>query len=222
MTTPVQDPARVARRRREHERQAVVYGVLVALLLLVGLAALAVYSGAIEAPFARGFTSTETPEDAVTPPCLPAVEGQPDGALPLAYSEVHLRILNASNLTGIARAYETVLSGRGFAVDSVGNYTSVLTYNELRFGGQGIVAAYTLAAQFPEMRMVLDAREDATIDLLVGKKYEKPLNEDYVTIAADTPLTNAPGCKPAENLTPRPAPTPTAPAPEEEQPAPEG
>ena len=169
MSTPVQDPARVARRRREHERQAVIYGVLVAALLLVGVGALAIYTGAIDAPFAREFTNPRAVEEqTVTPPCLPAVEGQPDGALPIASADVHLRIYNASGTPGIAGANRDVLSRRGFTIDAIGDHTTVLPRSELRFGTQGIVAAYTLAAHFPRMNMVLDTREDATVDLLVG------------------------------------------------------
>ncbi|GAB2460424.1 LytR C-terminal domain-containing protein [Xylanimonas ulmi] len=227
MTSPAQDPARLARRRREHERQAVIFGVLVALLLLVGLGALAVYTGAIDAPFARDFTTAAASDDA-TAPCLPAIEDQPDGALPVPASEVHVRILNASGATGIAKANQTVLEKRGFIIDSVGNYATTLARNELRFGAQGIVAAYTLAAHFPQIRLVLDAREDATVDLLVGEKYDEPLGVDDVTLASDTPLTNMAGCKPADQLTPLPAPSPeeaedagSEPA-DEGEPAPEG
>jgi hypothetical protein len=197
----------VARRRREHERQAVVYGVLVALLVVAGVGALAVYTGAYTPPFARGFTSLAATEHDVTPPCLPAVKGQPDGALPLPYSDVHLRIFNASGVVGLAGANSSVLAARGFDVGSTANYSERVTLNELRFGRKGIVAAYTVAAQFPKMRMVLDARKGGTVDLIVGEKYDKPLDEADVTIASDAPLKNAPGCKPAKELTPAPAPT---------------
>lgn len=212
MSTPVQDPARVTRRRREHERQAVIYGVLCAALLLVGLGALAVYTGAIDAPFARGFTNPHEVDDDVTPPCLPAVEGQPDGALPLANADVHVRIYNASGTAGIAGANQQVLERRGFSIDGIGDYGSTITRSELRFGSNGIVAAYTLAAHFPSMNLVLDTREDATVDLLVGERYDRPLNEDDVPIAGDTPLRNAQGCKPAAEIDAVPA--PPSPSPE--------
>jgi hypothetical protein len=220
VTNPAQDPARIARRRREHERQAVIFGVLVALLVVVGLGALAIFTGAIDAPFARGFTSS-SPEEQVTPPCLPQVEDQPDGALPLATSEVHVRILNATGsdgTVGVAAANRTVLTARGFVIDSVGNYTTALQSSELRFGDQGIVAAYTLAAHCPKMRMVLDTREDATVDLLVGTAFDRPIDEDQVSTG---PLKNLDGCVPASDIThvPGPSPTPTEDQPADEQPA---
>ena len=219
MTTPVQDPARIARRRREHERQAVIYGVLIALLAVVGLGALAIYTGAIKAPFAREFTPS-SPEEEVVSPCLPPVEDQPDGALPLAYGDVHVNILNATGpdgTTGIASANETVLNRRGFVIDRVGNHPTVLTRSELRFGEQGIVAAYTLASQFPRMRLVMDAREDATVDFLVGVDFDRPLDEEAIPTG---PLQNVEGCVPAAEIDKRPAPTPTESAAEDaEQPA---
>jgi hypothetical protein len=218
VNTPVQDPARVARRRREHERQAVVFGVLVAFLLVASLGALAIYTGALTAPFARPFTSSEQETTTEPAPCLPAVDGQPDGALPLPYDQVKVRVFNASGMSGLATANQKVLAGRGFDVLGTGNYNSTydaelptgstLTSNELRFGPKGVVAAYTLAAQFPDMRLVLDDREDATVDLLVGEEYERPLDEADVPLAADQPLTNAKGCEPVDEVEPVPAPTP--------------
>lgn len=218
MTTPVQDPARVARRRREHERQAVVFGVLVAFIVVVALGALAIYTGALTAPFARPFTSDDQATTTEPAPCLPAVEDQPDGALPLPYDQVKVRIINASGMSGLAGANQKVLAPRGFDVLGTGNYDSTydasldsgstLPANELRFGPQGVVAAYTLAAQFPDMTLVLDAREDDTVDLLVGEEYERPLDEGDVPLAADQPLTNAEGCAPVDEIEPVPAPTP--------------
>lgn len=211
--SPTQDPARVTRRRREHERQAVVFGVLVAFLVVAGLGAVAVFTGAVEAPFAKPFTTPGTQDERPPAPCLPQVEGQPDGALPIPYDQVQVRIFNASGASGLAGANQTVLSRRGFQVLEIGDYIvddtlKVLPNNELRFGPQGIVAAYTLAAQFPQMALVLDAREDATVDLLVGEEYDKPLDEDAVELAADQPLRNAPDCEPAAEIEPQPAPTP--------------
>ena len=101
-----------------------------------------------------------------------------------------------------------MLERRGFSVAGVGDHTTTLRHSELRFGTNGIVAAYTLAAHFPRVNLVLDTREDATVDLLVGERYDRPLDEDQVTISADAPLRNAEGCRPADQLEPIPAPSP--------------
>ena len=79
MTSPGYDQARVERRRREHERQAVVFGVLIAFLAVCGIFALAVYSGAISSPFNRPFTTVGVAEQETYPvPCLPPIKGQLD------------------------------------------------------------------------------------------------------------------------------------------------
>ncbi|MGH3588425.1 MAG: hypothetical protein ACRDQ0_19135, partial [Pseudonocardia sp.] len=85
----------MTRRKREHERQAVVFGLLIAFLLIAGLAAAAMYSGAFSSPFSRP-VYTPVAEVPQPEPCLPQVDGQPDGALPVPYSKIRVRVYNAS------------------------------------------------------------------------------------------------------------------------------
>jgi hypothetical protein len=203
VTSPGYDQARAERRRREHERQAVVFGVLIAILAVCGIFALAVYSGAISAPFNRPFTTVGVSEQKTYPvPCLPAVEGQPDGALPVAYAQIKVRLLNASEETGLASAHETVLAERGFNIVEKGNVPLLLQESEIRFGRTGIVQAYTLAAQFPKMRLVLDDREGPAVDLLIGEEFDPPLDVEDVDVAADQPLRNAEDCVPVDSVEP--------------------
>ncbi|MFE7506117.1 LytR C-terminal domain-containing protein [Promicromonospora sp. NPDC057488] len=220
MTSPGYDQARVERRRREHERQAVVFGVLIAFLAVCGIFALAVYSGAISSPFNRPFTTVGAAEQKTYPvPCLPAVKGQPDGALPATYSDVQIRLLNASEEIGLASAHETVLADRGFSIISKGNVPMQLQESEIRFGRKGIVQAYTLAAQFPEIRLVLDDRRDRKIDLLIGEEFEAPLDVEDVELTADQPLTNAEDCVPSADIEPEKQIKPSATDDDEGQPA---
>lgn len=203
MTTPVQDPARTERRRREHERQAVVFGLLIAFLAVIGLAAVAVYTGAVNAPIGQTAASPSAaaaPESPV--PCLPAMKGQPDGALPVPYADVRLRVFNGSGSTGLAAAHAEVLNDRGFDIITTGNLTYQVPESELRFGVKGIRAAYTVAAQYPEIRMVLDDRAGKAVDLAVGVDWDRPMAEEEVPLSADEPLKNRPGCVPAKEITP--------------------
>lgn len=219
MTSPGYDQARVERRRREHERQAVVFGVLIAFLAVCGIFALAVYSGAISSPFDRPFTTVGASEQKTYPvPCLPAVKGQPDGALPATYSDVQVRLLNASEEIGLAGAHATVLADRGFSIISEGNVPVQLQESEIRFGRKGIVQAYTLAAQFPEIRLVLDDRRDRKIDLLIGEEFEAPLDVEDVELTADQPLLNAEDCVPSGDIEPEKRIEPSA-TDDEDQPA---
>jgi hypothetical protein len=203
VTSPGYDQARVERRRREHERQAVVFGVLIAFLAVCGIFALAVYSGAISSPFDRPFTTVGVTEQKTYPvPCLPEVKNQPDGALPAAYSATRVRLLNASDETGLAKAHQTVLADRGFVIVGAGDVDVSLQESEIRFGRKGIVQAYTLAEQFPEIRLVLDDRKDPGVDLLIGSEFVAPLGVEDVDVAADQPLKNAKDCVAADSIDP--------------------
>lgn len=213
------DEARAARRRHEHERQAVVFGVIIAFLAVCGVFAAAMFTGSLVGPFQREFTVVGVSQQEEVPaPCLPEVEGQPDGALPWLYSDVKVNPLNASESQGVATAFETVLVERGFTVLDTGDAPVKLENSELRFGRKGIVPAYTLAAQFPSIRLVMDDRTGETVDLLVGQEFDKPLDVDDVDVAADEPLTNVDGCVPASEITPKERLEPK-PVPGEEAPA---
>lgn len=204
MTSPAPDPVRETRRKREHERQAVVFGLIIAFLLLAGLAAAAMYSGAFSSPFSRPIY-TPVAEAPQPEPCLPQVEGQPDGALPVPYSKVKVRVYNAADGSEpLAGANEDVLSERGFDVVDTGNWVEKLDQSEVRFGTKGITRAYTLAAQYPDVRLVLDDRKGATVDLLVGEEYSPPLSEDSVLLNPETPLEDVEGCVPVDEITPIP------------------
>ena len=180
-----------------------VFGVLIAFLAVCGIFALAVYSGAISSPFNRPFTTVGAAAQETHPvPCVPPVQGQPDGALPVAYPEVQVRLLNASGEQGLAGAHNTVLAERGFDIVETGDVPVRLQESEIRFGLSGIVQAYTLAAQFPEVRLVLDDREEHAIDLLIGQDFEAPLDVEDVEVSADQPLRNAEGCVAADSIEP--------------------
>ena len=215
MTIPAIDRDRLIRRRREHSRQIVIFGLLGTALAAAFTLALLIFGGIIDAPFAREFSSPHGAVEDVTPPCLPEVPGEPDGALPVPYDLVDLRVYNASGIGGVAGASQQVLGRRGFVINIVDDWPSTVPLNQLRFGREGIVAAYTVAAHFPPMQMILDDRTDASVDLIMGDNYDEPLPVDQVDLAANRPLLNLRGCAAANTLTPEPVHPNWTPAPEE-------
>nr|WP_246256448.1 LytR C-terminal domain-containing protein [Isoptericola halotolerans] len=140
----------------------------------------------------------------MAPACLPEQEDSPDGATPLAYDKVRVRIFNAADPRfALAGASAEVLADRGFDVRATGDWPHLVEgYSQIRYGAAGIVQAYTLAAQYEDIDLVLDDRAGRVIDLLVGTGWTEPLDTAEVPLAADQPLENMPGCVPVEDLEP--------------------
>lgn len=218
-TQPGSDPSRTTRRRRVHERQAVVFGLLVAFLAITGIGALAVYTGAVEPPFDRTF-STPKVDDAIADmqtPCLP------EGTLPIPYGDVQVRVLNASGKGGLAAANKQILEKRGFTIASVGDLKNADGKNQsqastqISFGAPGIAQAYTLAAHYENAVLVLDDRADATVDLVLGENFVNLVDEELVQIDLAAPLASPAKCVALETIKPQAAYVP--PVPVEEAPA---
>jgi hypothetical protein len=187
-----------------HERQAVIFGVLLAGLALAGLGAAAVFTGSLNLPvFARDFAAAPSPSASQDPyPCPPA------GALPVPYGQVTVKVFNATSRVGLAGLTTAALTDRGFVVASTENATA--TYDgkaRIIFGTQGVAQAYTLAAHIDGAALVLDARPDATVDLALGAEFAELNPADTVVLDPAAPLVAPEGCTPFDQVT-----APVAPA----------
>ena len=174
-----------------------VFGAIIASLVVAGLAAAAVYSGKIPSPFHRAFsTPSATVEATQATPCLP------DGTLPVAYKDVSMRVLNGTDKSGLASTVGTALKDRGFTVTGTGNFTPRPLAGTARVvtGVPGLAAAYTVAAQVQNARIVLDGRADATVDLAVGTEFVGLIDAAAVTLSHDKPMTSATGCVAANTI----------------------
>lgn len=188
-----------------------VFGSLVAALVVVGLAAVAVYTEAIHTPFLdRGFV---TPSSAPTASALPPPPCPPDGAVPLAYDQITVSVYNGSTRSGLAGTTADVFASRGFAIGATGNYPPITLPVEVLFGQSGVAAAYTVAAQLQSPRLVLDTREDATVDVVLGADFAGMVPTEEVTLDPATPLVGAKGCvalgDAIADAVPGPTPSPT-------------
>lgn len=187
------EKVRALRKRHERERQAVVFGSLLAGLGVLGLGATAVYTEVLPAPFLERDFSTEAPAE--DPNALPPAPCPPEGTLPVAYNAVTINVLNASSRAGLAGQTATELAARGFVVGETANSDANTSQpQEIRFGEAGIGAAYTLASQFLDPVLALDTREDATVDLLLGDAYPGLLDPATVVLDPGTPLVGVAGC----------------------------
>lgn len=186
--------ARQLRRRHRRERQAVVFGAMVAAMAVAGLGAAAVYTGVVDAPFAREFTTLSTPAPTLAAPPCP-----PEGSLPATYAETQVRVLNGAGTAGLAGQVSNELVARGFVVAGTGNFPGGYSGTSLiRFGEAGLRAAYTLASQVEAPVLVLDLRTDPTVDLVLGSAFTTLVDPTVVTLAPDQPLTGPPDCVPLD------------------------
>lgn len=215
--TPQQQ--RALRRRHKHERQAVVFGSLIAFLALGGLGATAIYTGAMDAPFLDREFTTPPPSEAAAGPRAPC---PPTDTLPVDAAATQVRVLNGTSRAGLAATTATELTARGFVVAETGNYTiRIDPAARILFGEAGLAAAYSLAAHVPDADLILDTRADATIDLVLGGDWEGLADATTVVLDPTVPLQGTAECIPLEEalLVAAPGPTATPDAPIEEAPA---
>jgi LytR cell envelope-related transcriptional attenuator len=119
MTMNDADRNRQLRRRHMHERQAVIFGVLLAGMALVGLSAAAVWTGNLDLPGLDRAIATEPSPSATTNsfPCPPV------GALPVPYAAVTVNVNNGTDRAGLAGATAAAFRERGFVVGTTTNVT---------------------------------------------------------------------------------------------------
>lgn len=158
---------RKAVRRHRRERQTVVFGIALIGLAAVGFAAAVVYQGEAEGPFAAEFhTPVGEFESDVSLAC-PA-----PGSNPLPYEEVVVRVSNGTQVSGLAGSVGETLEGRGFEVVDTMNWSRAYgDHIQILYGREGLQHAYTLATHFDQVDLVLDSREDITLDLVLGEQF---------------------------------------------------
>lgn len=203
-----QDRARALRRRHMHERQAVVFGVLLAGLAVSGLGAAALYTDSLSLPFLeREFTAVPTADaDAVRTYC------PPEGALPVPAAQITVDVYNGAGIAGLAGTTATQLTERGFVIGLTENAPSDVSGTaRIIYGAAGSAAAYTLRAYVPDAVLQNDARVSPVVDLIVGAEYAGLLPPEEVVLDAAAPLVGPEGCIPFAEMT---APATAAPAPE--------
>jgi hypothetical protein len=180
-----------------HERQAVIFGVLLAFLALAFVTSAAVYTGNLNVPFfSRAFTSKPTPTATHDPqPCPPS------GALPVAAAQITVNVYNGTNAAGLAKSTGDALAQLGFAIKTEGNAIASYTGTaRISFGIQGIAQAYTLAAHIDHAEFQLDTRKDASVDITLGDQFQALKASDKVVLDPNTPFVPPLGCVPYDQI----------------------
>jgi hypothetical protein len=189
--------ARKLRRRHMHERQAVIFGVLLAFLALAFVTSAAVYTGNLKMPFfSRAFTSKPTPSATHDPqPCPPS------GSLPVAAASITVNVYNGTTTPGLAKSTGDALSSLGFAIKTETNaIASYAGTARISFGIKGIAQAYTLAAYVDHAAFQLDTRQDASVDITVGGQFLSLKSSSTVKLDPNTPFAAPAGCVPYDQI----------------------
>lgn len=156
------------------------------LILVLGVAATVVWlkvmdqdsevTGAAhcDPPPTRSAASSGKPAPTLGKPLEPTALDRTEPAAP---SSALVRVVNASGQRGEARLVTETLRGLGFT--QVGDPANDVIYGEkmtcraqIRFGAQGTAAARTLSLVEPCAELIRDERQDATVDVVLGEKFD--------------------------------------------------
>lgn len=147
--------------RRRRRRRAAITLTLVALLMLGTFAYAAAYF--------QGWVGTRVPEAVASP--ARQVVAPVKALLPRA---VTVNVYNSTDRTGLAASVAKSLRTQGFKVGEVANDPlgrAISGVGEIRHGRLGAAAATLAATRLSGARLVVDARTDATVDLVLGNKF---------------------------------------------------
>ncbi|MDR0945225.1 MAG: LytR C-terminal domain-containing protein, partial [Bifidobacteriaceae bacterium] len=160
----------LAVKRHVFIRQVAIFGVIAAVLAVVGVVAAGAYTGRLTIGFISHPFSSPTPSatDYGPTPC-PASD---DAKYP-ANAKITVRVLNASTITGAAGSVGQTLQARGFKVDSVASISEDFQGSILvRAGYKGIDAAYMVLTHMPDdAKLTVDDRDTSVVDVIIGAKY---------------------------------------------------
>ncbi|WP_169747761.1 LytR C-terminal domain-containing protein [Demequina subtropica] len=199
------DARRAQVRRHRRERQIVVFGVLVIALAFTGVFAAGVYKGDIDGPFSQPFvTPVGEFESDVTLVCPPV------NSTPMLHRNVGVRVLNGSDVSGLAGSVSSVLDERNYVIVTTANWGRTYAGNvRIVFGPDGVRQAYTVAQNFDgDVDMVLDNREGTLVDIVLGEEYQSANLRSTLApeLDPDLILTANAECLPVGLITPEPAP----------------
>ncbi|HEX7306130.1 envelope integrity protein Cei [Lentzea sp.] len=120
------------------------------------------------------------PSTAPPPPLGTVLEHDAlDRTTPVPVGEVNFKVVNASTQRNHAKTVATQLTELGLKQaadpgnDPIYPAGDMTCRGQLRFGAPGAQAARTLSLLEPCLELVRDDRQDATVDVAVGKKFDE-------------------------------------------------
>ncbi|WP_154795821.1 LytR C-terminal domain-containing protein [Occultella kanbiaonis] len=189
--------ARAARRRHLQQRQTIIFGGLIAVMLVIALTAGAMWVGILPTPVNIPINSPEPTEATAAPgPC------PPEGQTYINFAEITATVLNGTTTSGLAGTTGAELQARGIIIAAQANAeSSYAGVARIVAGPTGLGQAYSVALLFPESTIVLDERADATIDVILGARFEMLLPAEEVLLDPAVVIPAPQGCEPLPTAT---------------------
>ncbi|MCS6712124.1 LytR C-terminal domain-containing protein [Brachybacterium sp. EF45031] len=117
------------------------------------------------------------------------------GAVPAAAGDVEVRVLNGTRRNGLAASVTADLRERGYITGEPTNTTASEEGVTIVHGPQGYLAASSVAAQFPEATLRLDAQRDGTaVEVLLGSTSVELVAADQAAERLAAPVAAPEGC----------------------------
>lgn len=184
--------ARAHRRKRLQQRQTAIFGSIIAVLLGVAVFAGGVWAEIIPAPLEIELKSP-APEvvPTVSQPC------PPEDAMPVAFEDITANVLNSTKTTGLGARTASDLRELGITVETIGNASEqYLGSAKILVGADDLNIAYTVADIFPDSQIVVDARTEDFVDVILGSGFTDIRSSDEFKLDPDQPIPAPEGCIP--------------------------
>lgn len=172
-------------RRKMQQRQTVLFGSIAAVLAVLLILSMLVWTGILPFPFNKEFKTNEKSTSLLTP-CIDS------NTAALAPNTVTVKVYNATKGAGLASSASSQLTAQGFSVPSIENWGGSTQGNTTRIitGPQGIAAAYTLQQYVPGSTVQYDSSmKDESVSLILGSDHLKKVENQETTIL-DTATVN--------------------------------
>jgi hypothetical protein len=198
-------------------RQTAVFGTLIAVMAVLVVAAVGVWTGHM-APWIDAelkYKPSATPEVFAVPCPIDPEAIYPDPSV------ITVHVLNGSQMQGYAASAAEHLETQGFPAPTAGNTNTYDGVVKVISGISGVHNAYTVAQFMPDGAIVtLDWREDASVDVVLGKAYIGMRSINEIAYDPASVIDPLPSCQDANQIlaslptpTPSPSPSPSSPAP---------
>ena len=178
-----------SRRARRRRRTAITLLVVVALLAFAFYYAASYWNKDPEAAAGACPTTTSSVTSTVTPKAGASTTAPAARPAALTNRQITVNVYNATTRGGLAGDTAKLVKARGFVVGTIANdplKKSIAGTAEVRYGKNGAAAAAVVLKQVTGAKGVVDARADASVDLVLGNGFTA-----LATVPTATPSAGA-------------------------------